>query len=88
MLFKNPLRMTQMASSRIFVKNLPPKYDEEKIKELFKKFGNITDLKLFKKNDKSRRCAFVGFSNISQVKFFIIFLWKLNTYKQQKYTKK
>ena len=48
--------------SRLIVKNLPAKFTEEKLRELFRKFGIITDASLkYTTSGKFRRFAFVGF---------------------------
>uniref|UniRef100_A0AC34QJJ9 RRM domain-containing protein n=1 Tax=Panagrolaimus sp. JU765 TaxID=591449 RepID=A0AC34QJJ9_9BILA len=50
--------------SRIYIKNLPQRlYDEQKIKNIFKEYGQITDVVLLGKNTgKSAGSAFVGFA--------------------------
>ena len=54
-------------NSRLFVKNLPEKYSEEQVKYLFDKHGKVTDCKLLKDpKGKSRRCAYVGYSTITE----------------------
>ncbi|PRT53768.1 Multiple RNA-binding domain-containing protein 1 [Wickerhamiella sorbophila] len=62
-------------SSRVIVKNLPPKATETSIREHFSKKGLITDVKLLRKKDgSSRRFAFVGYKNeddaLSAVQYF------------------
>ena len=48
--------------SRIIVKNLPKKFNEERFKEIFSKNGHVTDCKLLHTKDgKFRRFGFVGF---------------------------
>nr|XP_002128145.1 probable RNA-binding protein 19 [Ciona intestinalis] len=48
--------------SRLIVKNLPSKINEEKLKKEFEPYGTITDVKLmFSKSGKFRRFAFVGY---------------------------
>lgn len=50
--------------TRIFIKNLPARlYDEDKIKNIFKEFGQITDVVLPGKDiGKKAGPAFVGFA--------------------------
>ena len=48
--------------SRLIVKNLPPNIKQEKLKEIFSHYGNVTDLKLiFNKDGTFRKFAFVGY---------------------------
>lgn len=48
--------------SRLIVKGLPTNCTEEKLRNHFKSFGNITDCSLkYTKDGKFRRFAFVGF---------------------------
>ena len=46
-----------MASSRIFVRNLPPKFSEDEFKTHFSKFSAPTDSRFF----GSRRIGYVGY---------------------------
>jgi multiple RNA-binding domain-containing protein 1 len=46
---------------RVVVKNLPKSATEEQIEKEFNKHGEITDLFLLKKNEKSRRVCFIGY---------------------------
>ncbi|CAH8270172.1 unnamed protein product [Arabidopsis lyrata] len=52
-----------MGMSRIIVKNLPPKYmTEDRLRNVFSKKGEITDVKLRRKSDgRSRQFAYIGF---------------------------
>lgn len=61
--------------SRVIVKGLPSYYTEAKLRDHFATKGNVTDVKLKKKNSgESRRFAFIGFKDINDaenaVKFF------------------
>ena len=48
--------------TRLYVANLPTKFDEKQVKKLFSQYGNVTDCRLKQNNQgKSRRIAFVGF---------------------------
>ncbi|KAG7554234.1 RNA-binding domain superfamily [Arabidopsis suecica] len=64
---KNPsssfLRNPNLGMSRIIVKNLPPKYvTEDRLRDVFSKKGEITDVKLKRKSDgRSRQFAYIGF---------------------------
>lgn len=50
--------------SRLIVKGLPKYLTEDKIREHFRKQGNVTDVKLMKKrNGESRRFAFIGYKS-------------------------
>ena len=50
------------ATSRLIVKNLPPKTSEEKLKQSFSSHGLITDIQLkYTKDGKFRNFAFVGY---------------------------
>ena len=46
--------------TRLIVKNLPKNADEKKIKELFEKFGEVTDVNIIFKGTQNRRFGFVG----------------------------
>ena len=49
-------------TSRLIVKNLPPKTSEEKLKQSFSSHGLITDIQLkYTKDGKFRNFAFVGY---------------------------
>ena len=49
-------------TSRLIVKNLPPKTSEEKLRQSFSAHGLITDIQLkFTKDGKFRNFAFVGY---------------------------
>lgn len=61
--------------SRVIVKGLPIYYTEAKLRDHFAEKGDITDVKLKKKNSgESRRFAFIGFKNLEDaenaVKFY------------------
>lgn len=47
-------------SSRIIVKNIPTNVDETKLKEIFSKFGSVTDAKICLKGSTHRRFCFIG----------------------------
>jgi multiple RNA-binding domain-containing protein 1 len=50
------------ATSRLIVKNLPPKTNDEKLRQSFSGHGQITDIQLkFTKDGKFRNFAFVGY---------------------------
>ena len=48
--------------SRLIVKGLPKYYTEEKL-EIFSKQGDVTDVKLMKRNGESRKFAFIGYKS-------------------------
>ena len=51
--------------SRIIVKNLPKNINENDIKKHFSVKGDVTDVKIMKKeNGKSRNFCFVGFRDL------------------------
>ena len=51
-----------IATSRLIVKNLPPKTNDEKLRQSFSGHGQITDIQLkFTKDGKFRNFAFVGY---------------------------
>ena len=52
---------SEIPCSRLIVKNLPKYYNEEKLKEHFGTKGAITDAKIMRKGNLSRRFGFVGF---------------------------
>lgn len=56
-------------SSRIFVRNLPPRFSEDEFRKVFSKYP-ITDIKLF----ENRRFGYVGYKSpeeaASAVKYF------------------
>ncbi|CAM6031669.1 unnamed protein product, partial [Sphagnum compactum] len=61
--------------SRLIVKNLPKKVEEEKLRELFSQKGPVTDVQLkFTKEGKFRQFAFIGYETEEQaqeaIKFF------------------
>lgn len=61
--------------SRVIVKGLPSYYTEDKLRDHFAKKGNVTDVKLKRKNNgESRRFAFIGYKDLADaetaVKFF------------------
>jgi multiple RNA-binding domain-containing protein 1 len=61
--------------SRVIVKGIPSYYTEVKLRDHFAEKGNVTDVKLKKKNNgESRRFAFIGYKDIKDaenaVKFF------------------
>jgi len=75
MLLKSHLRYciytsSTMATSRIFVRGLPPSYTENEFREHFAKRYGVTDAKLF----PQRRIGYVGFKTpqdaASAVKYF------------------
>ena len=48
--------------TRLYVTSLPSKFDEQQVRKVFSKYGNVTDCRLKRNNQgKSRRIAFVGF---------------------------
>lgn len=50
--------------TRLIVKGLPARITEEKLREVFKKYGTITDLSLkYTKDGVFRKFAFVGYEN-------------------------
>ena len=50
--------------SRLIIKNLPPKTNEDKLRQSFSSFGNITDIQLkYTKDGKFRNFAFVGYKS-------------------------
>lgn len=55
--------------SRIIVKNIPKEFTELDLKNHFNKKGEITDIKIMRKeNGESRKFAFLGFKTIEQAK--------------------
>uniref|UniRef100_A0A336LLS5 CSON011310 protein n=1 Tax=Culicoides sonorensis TaxID=179676 RepID=A0A336LLS5_CULSO len=61
--------------SRLIIKNLPKRIDEQRLKEIFNQKGNVTDIQLkFTKDGKFRQFGFIGYENDIQaqeaVKFF------------------
>jgi multiple RNA-binding domain-containing protein 1 len=55
--------------SRIIVKNIPKEYTELDLKNHFNKKGEITDIKIMRKeNGESRKFAFLGFKTLEQAK--------------------
>ncbi|KAL4495586.1 hypothetical protein ABPG72_014055 [Tetrahymena utriculariae] len=50
-------------SSRLIVKNIPTNIDEKKLKEIFSKFGSVTDAKVCLKGQKHRRFCFIGYKS-------------------------
>ena len=56
-----------MSTSRIIVKNLPPKVNEKRLWELFTSCGEITDTKLIRTSAGiSRKFGYVGFTSDAQ----------------------
>ena len=56
-------------SSRVIVKNVPPKATEKTLSELFSQCGEVTDAKLIRtRTGLSRRFGFVGFVSDAQAK--------------------
>ena len=55
-------------SNTIYVKNLPENLEENKLKKLFKKFGNISSIRLMKRADNSvKNFCYVDFENFESV---------------------
>ncbi|KAL4447005.1 hypothetical protein ABPG74_014977 [Tetrahymena malaccensis] len=50
-------------SSRLIVKNIPTNVDEKKLKEIFSKFGSVTDAKVCLNGQKHRRFCFIGYKS-------------------------
>ena len=46
--------------SRLIVRNLPKNVPETKIKEMFQKFGEVTDVKIIFRTNTNRRFCFLG----------------------------
>ncbi|XP_063705802.1 probable RNA-binding protein 19 [Culicoides brevitarsis] len=60
--------------SRIIVKNLPKRIDEQKLREHFNQKGNVTDIQLkYTKEGKFRQFGFVGFETDEQAQEAIKF---------------
>ena len=56
-----------MSTSRIIVKNLPPKVNEKRLSELFTSCGEITDTKIIRtRAGISRKFGYVGFTSDAQ----------------------
>ena len=55
-------------TSRLIVFNIPTYFTESKLSEHFSSKGTITDCKIKRKGDKSRKFAFVGFKNEAEAK--------------------
>lgn len=47
-------------NSRLIVKNIPKNIKDDQLKKHFEKFGSITDVRVIKRNEKSRRLCFIG----------------------------
>jgi multiple RNA-binding domain-containing protein 1 len=61
---------SDMASSRVFVKGLPLRFNEEQFKKHFSATAAVTDVKLF----PQRKIGYVGYKTVSEaekaVKYF------------------
>ena len=55
-------------TSRLIVFNVPTYFTEQKLADHFKAKGSITDCKIKRKGDKSRKFAFIGFKNEQEAK--------------------
>ncbi|KAK2708669.1 probable RNA-binding protein 19 [Artemia franciscana] len=56
-----------MTSSRLILKNLPPKVTEQKLRELFSAKGTVTDVQLkYSKDGKFRHFGFIGFKTAEE----------------------
>jgi len=55
-------------SSRIIVRNIPTNVDEKKLKEIFSKFGPVTDVKVCLKGNTHRRFCFIGYKSDNDAK--------------------
>ena len=65
-------------STRLFVKNIPKHATEEKLKTFFSQKGQVTDVKILKKNGVSRQIGFVGYKTEEEAKAAVAFF--NNTY--------
>lgn len=55
--------------SRLIVKGLPKYYNEDNLKKLFSRKGDVTDVKIMRKRDgESRRFGFIGYKSLEQAK--------------------
>jgi RNA recognition motif-containing protein len=50
-------------SSRLIVFGIPKYFTEKNLAEHFREKGKITDCRIMRKHDKSRKFAFIGFEN-------------------------
>lgn len=50
-----------LKSARIIIRNLPFKTSEDKLKELFSQYGNVTEVTLLKKENRPIGCGFVQY---------------------------
>lgn len=47
--------------TRLFVQGLPKYLNDARFKEIFSEFGEVTDARIIRKNDKSRQFGFIGY---------------------------
>ncbi|CAD7952778.1 unnamed protein product [Amoebophrya sp. A25] len=59
---------SEVESSRVMLKNIPPYATDKRLRERFAEFGSITDVKILTKNGMSRQLAFLGFKTVAEAK--------------------
>lgn len=59
---------TREVTSRLIVFNVPKYYTEKKLADHFREKGHVTDCKIMRKENKSRKFAFVGFRDEEDAK--------------------
>jgi len=55
--------------SRIIVKNIPKYIEADRLKTMFEKYGDVTDVKIVTREGKNRKFCFIGM--IIQDEFFL-----------------
>lgn len=65
---KKKQRYETEVSTRLVVFNIPKYYTEKNLAEHFRQKGQITDCKIMRKENKSRKFAFIGFRNEQDAK--------------------
>lgn len=55
-------------SSRLIVFNIPKYITEKKLADHFRQKGQVTDCKIMRKENKSRKFAFIGFKDEKEAK--------------------
>lgn len=58
----------QEVSSRLIVFNIPKYITEKKLADHFRQKGQVTDCKIMRKENKSRKFAFIGFKDEKEAK--------------------
>ena len=62
------MSITECAKSRLIIKNLPKDVKADNLKQLFSRFGTVTDIKLqYNSRGTFRKLAFVGYMHEEEV---------------------